>query len=205
MPSKSLPYGSTSSPCPSAAPAPPRRRCGGRRPVRRGAGRAASSAACRRAPPGRCPSAPRWRRWRRGPASCRLGPTARSRRRGATCRRRVRPCRVEVPGGAEPLAAVQAPCGELNEKARGDISGTLMPQTTQASLRENSRSPLSSALMTTTPSARSRAVCTDSDSGARCRSGRSGGRRRRRWRGSCAGSAPGRRRGPCTGRRCGPW
>ena len=56
----------------------------------------------------------------------------------------------------------QAPCGELNEKARGDISGTLMPHTTQASLRENSRSPLSRALMTTTPSARSSAVCTES-------------------------------------------
>ena len=62
-----------------------------------------------------------------------------------------------------PWQVVQAPCGELNEKARGDISGTLMPHTTQASLRENSRSPLSSALITTTPSARSSAACTESD------------------------------------------
>ena len=47
----------------------------------------------------------------------------------------------------------QAPCGELNENARGDISGTLMPHTTHASLRENSRSPPSSELITTTSSA----------------------------------------------------
>ena len=35
-----------------------------------------------------------------------------------------------------PWHSEQAPCGELNEKARGDISGTLRPQTTHASLRE---------------------------------------------------------------------
>ena len=35
---------------------------------------------------------------------------------------------VEIPGRAKALASGQAPCGELNEKARGVISGTLMPQ-----------------------------------------------------------------------------
>ena len=40
-----------------------------------------------------------------------------------------------------PWQSVQAPCGELNENARGVISGMLMPQSTQASRRENSRSP----------------------------------------------------------------
>ena len=61
-----------------------------------------------------------------------------------------------------PWHVVHAPCGELNENARGDISGTLMPQLTHAILRENSRSPSSRLLMTTMSSANCRAVCTDS-------------------------------------------
>ena len=46
-----------------------------------------------------------------------------------------------------------APCGELNENARGVISGTLSPQVTHARRRENSRSPPASVLMTTMSSA----------------------------------------------------
>ena len=92
------------------------RRLRGRRPAprrarvprprdRRAAGRAASSAACRTASAGRCPSARRWRRWPPAPASCRRGPT------GA-----MAPSSsdldvvghdlpgVEVPGGAQSLA-----------------------------------------------------------------------------------------------------
>ena len=61
-----------------------------------------------------------------------------------------------------PWHSGQAPCGELNEKARGVISGMLMPQSTQASRRENSRSPPSSVLMTTMSSARLSATSTDS-------------------------------------------
>ena len=61
-----------------------------------------------------------------------------------------------------PWQSGHAPCGELNEKARGVISGMLMPQSTQASRRENRRSPLSNELMTTMSSARLRAVSIDS-------------------------------------------
>ena len=55
-----------------------------------------------------------------------------------------------------------APCGELNENARGVISGMLSPQSTHARRRENSRSPASSELMTTMSSARLRATSIDS-------------------------------------------
>ena len=48
---------------------------------------------------------------------------------------------IEIVDRAEPLAFGQAPCGELNEKARGVISGMLTPQYVQARRRENSRSP----------------------------------------------------------------
>ena len=48
-----------------------------------------------------------------------------------------------------PWHSVHAPCGELKEKARGVISGMLMPQSTHASRRENSRSPISTLLMMT--------------------------------------------------------
>jgi hypothetical protein len=37
-----------------------------------------------------------------------------------------------------PWQSGHAPCGELNEKARGVISGIEMPHVTQASRRENS-------------------------------------------------------------------
>ena len=52
-----------------------------------------------------------------------------------------------------PWHSGHAPCGELNEKARGVISGMLMPHDGHASRRENSRSPPSSVLMTTMSSA----------------------------------------------------
>ena len=61
-----------------------------------------------------------------------------------------------------PWQSWQAPCGELNEKARGVISGMLTPHYVQASRRENRRSPPSSVLMTTMSSARLRAISTDS-------------------------------------------
>ena len=61
-----------------------------------------------------------------------------------------------------PWQEVQAPCGELNEKARGDSSGTLIPHTTQAMRRENSRSPSSRLLMTTTSEASCSAVSIES-------------------------------------------
>ena len=61
-----------------------------------------------------------------------------------------------------PWQSGHAPCGELNENARGVISGTLMPQLTHASRRENSRSPSSRLLMTTMSSASWSAVSTDS-------------------------------------------
>ena len=48
-------------------------------------GRAASSAACRTEPSGRCRNTPRSPAPRRGPCACRPCPTARSRRRRATC------------------------------------------------------------------------------------------------------------------------
>ncbi len=61
-----------------------------------------------------------------------------------------------------PWQSVHAPCGELKENARGVISGMLSPQSTQASRRENSRSPSSNELMTTMSSARLRATSIDS-------------------------------------------
>ena len=71
-----------------------------------------------------------------------LAPTARSRRPASDCdssgttragsKSQVAP---------RPWHAGHAPCGELNENARGVISGMLMPQSTHASRRENSRSP----------------------------------------------------------------
>ena len=61
-----------------------------------------------------------------------------------------------------PWQSGQAPCGELNENARGVISGMLTPQYVHASRRENSRSPLSSVLMTTMSSARLSAISMDS-------------------------------------------
>ena len=61
-----------------------------------------------------------------------------------------------------PWQSGQAPCGELNENARGVISGMLRPQSTHASRRENSRSPPSNVLMTTMSSARLSATSTDS-------------------------------------------
>src|SRR5207302_714010 len=61
-----------------------------------------------------------------------------------------------------PWQSGHAPCGELNENARGVISGTLSPQSMQASRRENRRSPASYELMTTMSSARLRAVSIDS-------------------------------------------
>ena len=58
-----------------------------------------------------------------------LAPTARSRRPAATASRRGRSRAGRSPRSApRPWQAGQAPCGELNENARGDISGTLMPQ-----------------------------------------------------------------------------
>ena len=66
----------------------------------------------------------------------------------ATCSRRARRAADRSPRWRPaPDTPGHAPCGELNENARGDISGTLRPQTTQASLRENSRSPPSSELI----------------------------------------------------------
>ena len=61
-----------------------------------------------------------------------------------------------------PWHSWQAPWGELNEKARGVISGMLTPHQVQASRREKRRSPPSSVLMTTMSSARPRAISTDS-------------------------------------------
>ena len=61
-----------------------------------------------------------------------------------------------------PWQSGHAPCGELNENARGVISGMLRPQSTHASRRENSRSPPSNELMTTMSSARFSATSTDS-------------------------------------------
>ena len=61
-----------------------------------------------------------------------------------------------------PWHSGHAPCGELNENARGVISGMLRPQSTHASRRENSRSPPSYVLMTTMSSARLSATSTDS-------------------------------------------
>ena len=56
----------------------------------------------------------------------------------------------------------QPPWGELNENARGDSSGMLRPQPTQASVREKSRSPPSRLLMSTTSPARCRAISIES-------------------------------------------
>ncbi len=61
-----------------------------------------------------------------------------------------------------PWHSGHAPCGELNENARGDSSGTLMPQLTHAIRRENSRSPSSRPLMTTISLASWSAVSIDS-------------------------------------------
>ena len=92
-----------------------------------------------------------------------LAPTARSRRRRATS---TRPARAAAGSKSKiaprPWQSGHAPCGELNENARGVISGMLMPQSTHASRRENSRSPPSSVLMTTMSSARLSAISTDS-------------------------------------------
>ena len=52
-----------------------------------------------------------------------------------------------------PWHSRQAPCGELNEKARGVSSGMLMPQAGHARRREKSRSPPPRVLMMTTSSA----------------------------------------------------
>ena len=57
-----------------------------------------------------------------------------------------------------PWHAGQAPWGELNENARGVISGIEIPQDTQAKRLEKSWSPLSNVLTTTTSSARSSAT-----------------------------------------------
>ncbi len=61
-----------------------------------------------------------------------------------------------------PWQPPHAPCGELNENARGVISGMLTPQNVQASRRENRRSPPSSVLTMTISSARFSAISTDS-------------------------------------------
>jgi hypothetical protein len=52
-----------------------------------------------------------------------------------------------------PWQSEHAPWGELNENARGVISGMLKPQSTHASRRENSRSPPARVLTTTMSSA----------------------------------------------------
>ena len=99
----------------------------------------------------------------RGPACGRPSPTARSRRPAATAIRPARAARDRSRTTApRPWQSGQAPCGELNENARGVISGMLTPQYVHASRRENSRSPPSSVLMTTMSSARLRAISTDS-------------------------------------------
>ena len=165
-------YGSSSS-CSAQVPSSKRRRRFGRMPfeLRRSAWPPnSSSSRClsrqlrERRRRDRCRS-------RRGRAPCSASrtsfrspsPTARSRRRPATSIRRARCAadrnRSSRPGPGSP---VQAPCGELNENARGVISGTLMPHSTHASWRENSRSPPSSVLMTTMSSARLSATSTDS-------------------------------------------
>ena len=87
---------------------------------------------------GPAPAAPR------APACCRRAPRARWRRRRATSTRRARrgPDRSRTTA-PRPWQSGHAPCGELNENARGVISGMLSPQSTHASRRENSRSPVS--------------------------------------------------------------
>ena len=68
-----------------------------------------------------------------------LAPTERSRLPTATS---TRPARSAADRSRRwrrgPGRSAQAPCGELNENARGVISGIEMPQATHASLRENS-------------------------------------------------------------------
>ena len=68
-----------------------------------------------------------------------------------------------------PWHSGQAPCGELNENARGVISGMLMPHDGQAMRRENNRSPPSSVLMTTMSSASLSATRSTPPVDARCR------------------------------------
>ena len=106
---------------------------------------------------GSTPAAPR------APACGRRAPRARWRPRRATSIRRARRARDRSrPSRRVPGTRAQAPCGELNENARGVISGMLSPQSTQASRRENNRSPLSYELMTTMSSARLSATSIDS-------------------------------------------
>ena len=108
-----------------------------------------------RAPSGRCrsrgaaPAAPRAPACGRPCAHGAIAPSASDFDSSGTTR-----CGSKSIIAPSPWHSGQAPCGELNENARGVISGMLSPQSTHASRRENSRSPPSNELMTTMSSAR---------------------------------------------------
>ena len=131
---------------------------------RTAAARAASSAACAN---GTSRSMPKSRLSACSASRTSLRSPLRPRRDGAVGERlATRPAR-RARGSKSTIApspwhSGQAPCGELNENARGVISGMLRPQSTHASRRENSRSPPSNVLMTTMSSARLSATSTDS-------------------------------------------